>query len=134
MSGDPTSIVRLVGVYDADGGVRGELAYVIGHLLGRVECALCDITHSPVRRKRSWDALVAALPVPIVTVHRNELPPDVAPVVSSDRLPAVYAVRADGSAAELVGRDELRELDGSVDSFGALVRRRLADESATSSP
>lgn len=128
MSGTAVTVVRLVGVYDADGGIAGELRYVVGHLLGRVECALCDITHSPVRRKRSWDALVADLPVPIVTVHRNEIPPDIAPVVSVDRLPAVYAVRPDGSAAELVGRDELRGLHGSVDAFGALVRERLAVE------
>ncbi|MGA8046893.1 MAG: hypothetical protein WCA30_11580 [Dermatophilaceae bacterium] len=130
MPAHPAAVVRLVGVYDADGGLRGELAYVVGHLLGRVECALCDITHSPVRRKRSWDALIASLPVPMVTVHRNELPPDIAWAVSRDRLPAVYAVRTDGSVAELVGRDELRGLDGSVDSFGALVRDRLVDESA----
>jgi hypothetical protein len=126
VTGDPAAIVRLVGVYDADGGVVGELRYVVGHLLGRVDCALCDITHSPVRRKRSWDALLASLPVPVVAVHRNELLPDVTPAVSFDRLPAVYAVRADGSAAELVGRDELRRLDGSVDAFGDLVRERLA--------
>ncbi|KAB7745354.1 hypothetical protein GA707_05315 [Nostocoides sp. F2B08] len=125
MTHDSTGIVRLVGVYDADGGLRGELAYVVGHLLGRVECALCDITHSPVRRKRSWDALVASLPVPMVTVHRNELPPEIVGVVSADRLPAVYAVRTDGSAVEFVGREELRGLDASVEAFDALVRERL---------
>ena len=134
MTDDPASIVRLVGVYDADGGPRGEVAYVVGHLFGRVECALCDITHSPVRRKRSWDALVASLPVPMVTVHRNELPPDLVSAVSPERLPAVYAVRADGSAAELVGREELRGLDGSVDSFGALVRDRLTAGKAEPRP
>ena len=32
---------RLVGVYDADGGIRGEVAHVLGHLVGRTECALC---------------------------------------------------------------------------------------------
>ena len=80
---------------------------------------------SPVGRKRSWDALVASLPVPMVTVHRNELPADIAPAVSWDRLPAVYAVRADGSAVELVGPQQLRALDGSVYSFGALVSDRL---------
>ena len=27
-------------VYDADGGLVGEVRYVVGHLLGRAECAL----------------------------------------------------------------------------------------------
>jgi hypothetical protein len=58
-------------------------------------------------------------------VHRNELPAEIVTAVSADRLPAVYAVRADGSAVEFVGREELRRLDGSVEAFGALVRERL---------
>lgn len=45
-------IVRYTGIYNADGGLVGEVRYVVGHLLGTAECALCDITHSPVRRKR----------------------------------------------------------------------------------
>ena len=49
--------VELVGVYDADGGIRGEVSYVVGHLLHRRECALCDITHT-WRRKPAWDAMV----------------------------------------------------------------------------
>lgn len=125
MRHETPAVARLVGVYDADGGLRGEVAYVVGHLLGRTECALCDITHSSVRRKRAWDALVASLPVALVTVHRNELPAEIVTAVSADRLPAVYAVRADGSAVEFVGREELRRLDGSVEAFGALVRERL---------
>ena len=48
-------------VYDADGGLVGEVRYVVGHLLGRAECALCDITHGPVRRKQAFDELVADL-------------------------------------------------------------------------
>ena len=44
-------MVELVGVYAADGGLVGEVAYVVGHLLGRTECALCDVTHETLRRK-----------------------------------------------------------------------------------
>lgn len=44
--------VELVGVYDADGGLLGEAAYVVGRLCGTRHCALCDITHSAVRRRR----------------------------------------------------------------------------------
>ena len=46
-------------MYAADGGVLGEVAYVVGHLLGRTECALCDVTHRSVRRKPEWDAMTS---------------------------------------------------------------------------
>ena len=40
-----------VKAYHADGGPIGEVRYIIGKLLGTAHCALCDITHSPFRRK-----------------------------------------------------------------------------------
>ena len=38
-------VVRFVGVYNAEGTLRGEVAYWIGARLGLGHCALCDITH-----------------------------------------------------------------------------------------
>ena len=37
--------IEVVGVYHANGGVLGEIAYVFGKILGQTECALCDVTH-----------------------------------------------------------------------------------------
>ena len=73
------SVVEVVGVYDADGGVVGELSYVIGHLLHRTDCSLCDVTHGSLRRKPQWDAMVARLPVRVRLVHRNETSADERP-------------------------------------------------------
>jgi len=36
---------RLIGVYDADPGLLGELAFVTDRVLGLVRCALCEIMH-----------------------------------------------------------------------------------------
>jgi hypothetical protein len=119
----PSPVVELVGVYHADGGVAGEVRYVIGHLLGRAHCALCDITHSPVRRKPAWDAMVARLGVPVRLVHRNERAADEVDV-SGQSTPCVLARRADGSLRVLLGPDDL-ELGGSVQAFEAAVRSRL---------
>ena len=60
-------------MYDADGGLLGEAAYVWGKLRGTKHCGLCDITHSTVRRKGEWDRMVASLPVPVRLLHLNEL-------------------------------------------------------------
>lgn len=114
-----TEIQSLLGVYDADGGLRGEAAYVIGSLLGRVHCGLCDITHSPVRRKPAWDAMVARLGVPFVLRHRNEAD------VAGEALPAVFGQRADGSRVQLLGPAELDRLDGSVPAFEAALAAAL---------
>ena len=47
---------ELVGVYHADGSLLGEARYVVGKILGRAHCSLCDITHDMVRKDvlRKW--------------------------------------------------------------------------------
>ena len=118
---------HLVGVYDADGGVLGETRYVIGHLLGLVGCSLCDITHSPVRRRPAWDALVAGLGVPFQLRHRNELTPELATAVTRAGVPVVLGVLADGSVHTLLDGAALDRLDGSVAAFGRGLAAALAD-------
>ncbi len=122
------AVVEVVGVYDADGGLVGELVYVVGHLLGRTECWLCDITHGTTRRKPEWDAMVARLPVPVRLVHRNEAgEPDRAAYHLSG-LPAVLGVRSDGSRTVLLGPTGLHALHGSVRGFESALRSALAAE------
>jgi hypothetical protein len=123
--------LRILGVYNADGGLVGELRYIIGHALGRVHCALCDITHSPVRRKREWDALVADLGVHVDLRHLNELDEGERDAVGN-RAPVVLVDR-DGRLKLLLDNDQLAALDGSVAAFGIAVRRALADLSPESS-
>jgi len=112
-------IVRYLGVYDADGGLAGELRYVVGHLLGTAECALCDITHSPVGRRRRWDALVATLPAPFALRHRNELTDAEQQWAAAAGLPAVAAELPDGSLITLLDAAALRACDGDVEAFAA---------------
>ena len=119
-------IVELIGVYDADGGLRGEAAYVLGKLLGGAHCSLCDITHSPIRRKPEWDRYVASLGVPFILLHRNETPDDVRTALQAAGLPAVIARLRDGSLLEVLGPAELDGLGGSVSALAAAVEGRLA--------
>jgi len=118
---------RLLGVYDADGGLVGELRYVIGHLLGTAECALCDITHSPLGRRRSWDQMVAGLPVPFDLRHRNELSDPELHALTSMGLPVVAGELEDGSLVELVGATSLTTCAGDVDAFARVLTRAIAD-------
>ena len=117
-----TDVAELVGVYQADGGLAGEARYLVGHLLRRTSCALCDVTHSPVRRKPAWDAMVGRLGVPVRLVHRNER--SAAEAAVSRQTPCVLARHHDGSLRVLLTADEL-QLGGSVEAFERLVRARL---------
>lgn len=119
------AISEIVGVYDADGGLLGEAAYVWGKVRGTRHCGLCDITHATVRRKREWDRMVATLPVPVRMLHLNEVDEAQAAAVAATRAPVVLA-RDGGAWRELVGAQELDEMDGSVAAFEAVVRSRLA--------
>lgn len=110
-------VVELIGVYHADGGLRGEARYVIGKFLGTAHCALCDITHSPVRRKPAWDAMVADLGVPFVLVHLNEMSSDVAVAVAEAGSPVVLARLTEGRLAVALSAAELDTLEGSVEGF-----------------
>lgn len=126
-----SSIARYSGIYNADGGVVGEIRYVFGHLFGSAECSLCDITHSPVRRKPEWDRMVASLGVPIVLLHRNELDDALDAAVRDIELPMVVAHHEDGSASVALNADDLRQLRGSVGEFErALLTRRSLRQGA----
>jgi hypothetical protein len=120
------TVVGLTGVYHADGGLAGEARYVIGRLLGRTHCALCEITHSTVRRKSEWDEMVARLGIPFELVHLNEMPSDVAAAVSTHGSPVVLARDTDGDLAVVLLPDQV-ELGGSVTAFEDALRHALPE-------
>lgn len=123
------SVTRLVGVYDAQGGLLGEAAYVWGKVRGTRHCALCDITHGRVRRKPEWDRMVADLGIPVDLLHLDEMPADVRLAVAASGAPVVLA-RTGAGLLPLVGGAELDALDGSVARLGDLLRARLAADRA----
>lgn len=118
-----TEVVRLVGVYDADGTVLGELSYFVRARFGAAHCALCDITHGRGRERAAWQACRAQLPVPFETFHRDDLPPAVQAVASG--LPTVVAERADGTFVEVLDRAALESCAGSPERLVALLDTRL---------
>lgn len=115
-AGARATIVSLVGVYHADGGVRGELAYLIGKLRGSAHCGLCDVTHGTVSTKAAWRELTTRLPVPFELRHLNEREEAVR-AASEGHTPCVLALTADGAARRVLGSAELDRLDGDVGAF-----------------
>ena len=118
------SIQRLIGVYRADGGLRGELRYLAGHYLRGESCSLCDITHSPFRRKAAWDAGVADLGIPVDLLHLNELDHDLAAFVGDDA--AMVVAQTPEGYTTLLGNDDLTAIDGDVPAFFEALRSAMA--------
>jgi hypothetical protein len=126
---DQQKPIRLIGDYNSDGGVVGELKYFFGHLIGIAKCELCDITHSPIRRKASFDQLAGELKneygLDFALKHLNERT-ESETKASVGKEPCVLAEYPDGSLGMFLDRQELRVVDGHVDKFSKLVRARLA--------
>lgn len=122
------SIRRLIGVYDADGTLRGELTYWVGARLGFAHCSLCDITHGLVSERSDWTACRGALPVPFETYHRDDQPGVVRSAVTT--LPVVVA-ETDGGIVTLLGPEQLDRCGGSVERFAEALDAAIEDEGLT---
>lgn len=120
--------MTLIGVYKADGGIIGELSYFFGHLIGIRECSLCDITHSPFKKKGEFKRLENQLnqefDLNFRLVHMNERT-EKELAASAGREPCVLLAHEDGSLSMFLDFQELKAADGSVKSFEKLVRNRL---------
>jgi len=119
MAQPAAQIERLVGVYDADGTIRGELAYWIGARLGRRHCSLCEITHGSIRRRPEWTACVAGMPVPFDTYHRDDQP-DAVRAVADGRAPVVVAATSAGHVV-LLSPSEVDACGGEIDQLVAAI-------------
>ena len=114
---------QLIGVYDADATIIGEVSYWIGARLGIRHCSLCDVTHGLISEKASWRACREDLPLPFVTFHRNDMPADVRAAVGSE-LPAV-AIRRDGVVTTLLSSNDIESVKGIPEDLVRLIRTRL---------
>lgn len=101
----------MVGVYDAEGSLSGEISYWVGARLGLRHCALCDITHGLVRPKEEWRRHLESLDVDFTAVHLDEREP-VVETASLGKEPCVVAVREDGSAEVVINREQLDSCEG----------------------
>ena len=118
----------LIGVYKADGGFVGEISYFLGHLIGVKVCSLCDITHSPIMKKKAFKEFEARLRadrgIDIRLVHMNERT-EAELAASKGREPCVLLQYEDGSISMFLDYEELKAAGGRVNSFEKLVESRL---------
>ena len=117
---------RLVGVYNANGGLVGELSYVIGKIRGTAHCGLCDISHGkrPVY-KGEWKEMVKRLPLPLETAHLNEVDAPTARLLEKAQAPFIALIDGENDRV-LVSSEELDGCAGDSEALYALLSEKLA--------
>ena len=123
-------IIKVIGVYHADGGLGGHLRYAFDKVARGEGCALCDITHGTVREKAAFAACRQDLGIPMEMIYRDALTPALTAAISG-RTPAVVGISATGDHRLLLGPDALDAVQGEVYGFRAALEaafNALADE------
>ena len=105
---------KVIGIYNARGSITGELAFLFGRFTGRTECALCDITHGPFKKKTAFSRAQQTLGVPFEILHLDEL--DSTLYSFKDSAPCVVAVRG-SECSILLSKAELALCDSEVERF-----------------
>jgi len=117
--------IEVIGVYHANGGILGELAYVSGKILGLTSCSLCDLSHGLIFEKKSVKSWRCGASFSVRFLHLNEID-----AVTSDkvqgRTPCVV-VRRDDRITLLIGKDELAEMSGDESLLFARIEALVVD-------
>jgi hypothetical protein len=119
---------RLLMIYNADGGlVNGALDLLHKTFSpATYACRLCDVTYGPLGMKRDWRATIAALPLPVTFLHRDEW--QLAFPGDATVLPAIL-LEQDGGLATVVSAADFAAIQ-SLEALKALLAARLSELAA----
>jgi len=117
----------MYGVYHADGGLLGELRYVMGVAFRGQHCSLCDITHSVAWEKGEMKKWRKTSEIPFHLVHLNERPEEVKQATEG-KTPCIVAKTSSGFVM-LATDEELTSFDGSVELLKDHIERQLTKNS-----
>lgn len=114
-----SNITELIGVYDADATLLGEISYWVGARLGITHCSLCELTHGLFTKKSEWNQCAESLAIPFRLFHRDDAPHDVLAALT-EQFPAVLQRTTQGLKIILT-KDELERFDGHTSDFALWI-------------
>ena len=117
-------ITKLIGIYDADGGIVGEIRYFVGKIFSNKHCSLCDITHG--KSKDKWATCKKRLPITIDFIHLNERNDEIKKYTQGVT-PCVIGKTASGYVT-VITKNEMGECNGDVKKFEKLIHRKLENQ------
>jgi len=119
-------ITELIGVYDADSTLLGEISYWVGARFGITHCSLCELTHGLFTKKSEWKQSSESFTVLFLLFHRDDAPHDVLNVLAGE-FPAVLQRTTEGVSVILT-KDELERFDGRTSDFAQWITNYLNPE------
>ena len=119
-----SNITELIGVYDADASLLGEVSYWVGARLGITHCSLCELTHGLFAKKSEWTQCADSLSVPFRLFHRDDAPNDVITALGG-KFPAVLLRTTEG-VKTILTKDELESFDGRTSDFAEWITEFLS--------
>ena len=119
-----SNITELIGVYDADSTLLGEISYWVGAHLGTAHCSLCELTHGLFTKKSEWKQCAESLAVPFHLFHRDDAPNDVLAALTG-QFPAVLQ-RTTEDLTVILTKDELERFDGHTSDFAEWITEYLS--------
>ena len=119
-----SNITELIGVYDADSTLFGEISYWVGARLGTAHCSLCELTHGLFTKKSEWKQCAESLAVPFHLFHRDDAPNDVLAALTG-QFPAVLQ-RTTEDLTVILTKDELERFDGQTSDFAEWITEYLS--------
>jgi hypothetical protein len=120
----PGAVNRVILVYNGDSGLAAMLLDALKKAAGREDCALCEITYSPVGKRREWAACARRLGVAVEELHRDRLP--AAWGISRSELPCVLGRVGDDRPFVLLTRADIAACGRSVAELERRLRGALA--------
>ena len=119
-----SNITELVGVYDADSTLLGEVSYWVGARFGVTHCSLCELTHGLFTKKSEWTQCAESLAIPFRLFHRDDAPNDVL-VALAGEFPAVLQRTTEGVTV-ILNKDQLELFDGQTSDFAQWITNHLS--------
>ena len=119
-----SNITELIGVYDADSTLFGEISYWVGARLGITHCSLCELTHGLFTKKSEWNQCAESLAIPFRLFHRDDAPEDVLAALTG-QFPAVLQRTTEGLKIILT-KEELENFHGHTSDFAQWINQHLA--------
>lgn len=119
-------ITKLIAIYDANGGIFGEIEYFASKLFTKKHCSLCDITHGNQKNKKEWAKCKTRLPITIDFIHLNERI-EAIKKYTNGTTPCVIGKTATGYVT-VITKKELNECNGNVEKFEELIKQKLKNQ------
>jgi hypothetical protein len=113
-----SEVKTIWGIFQANGGLIGEVSYMVGKLTGKSHCSLCDITHGRWSEKSEMVDCRESSEAPFLLVHLNEQS-DALAAFTAKKTPCVVAELTNGEFVMLLDSEKLESCVGEFSSFEA---------------